>query len=381
MVNKRIIALSNQLRDNGVPVSIRSTQTACNVWDLMKSTNNIREMKTALKSVYIKDHHDDKKFNKIFDELFTNITDETKPDRIEHQYDNSKDDPSIEREDIMGMPEGVESDLPIEAQIPPDFNPELLQQNRIHEKDLLKTDISNINTFDERILDLCRKLGDKIANQRSKRRKRMNTTNIDMQRTIRSNLKNGGKLIQIHTSKPRLHKNKHIFLSDVSGSCDWISSWFFSIIYGCQKSFDKIYSYEFDSEVIDTTESLNSESYTESFTSIAAQRMRRGMIHGQSDMAQSFKEFRDMAPLNHRSIVIILTDCRDWKGKREEGILESATILRDIVQKSAKVIILNPEKKKRWTTPTSCVRDYQNAGAQVHEIRNLEHLAKLITEL
>ena len=382
MVNKRIVALSNQLRDEGVSVSIRSTETACNVWNLMKTDSNLNEIQTALRSVYIKDHHDNKKFNKVFEELFTNIEDKTKPNNIQQDpYNNSHDDPSIQQEDIIPMPSEVESDLPIEKIIPPDFNPEQLKQNKIHEKDLLKTDISNINSYDERILDLCRKLAEKIANKRSKRKRLMTTNNIDMPRTIRGNLKNGGKLIKLYKSKPQIHKSKHIFLSDISGSCDWISSWFFSIIYGCQKSFDKISSYEFDSNIINTTEALKSESYYESFTSISTQRMRRGMIHGQSDMAQSFKEFLKDANLNHRSIVIILTDCRDWRGKREEGILESAKILKKIVKQSSKVIILNPEKKIRWDTPTSCVRDYQNAGAEVYEIGNLEHLAELITKL
>lgn len=382
MVNKRIVALSNQLRDEGIQVSIRSTETACNVWDLMKDTSNIQDMKTALKSVYIKNHYDDKKFNKVFEDLFVNIEDETKPNQIEHDpYDNSRDDPNIEREDIMSTPNSVESDMPIEQMIPPDFNPDMLKYNKIHEKDLLKTNISNINTFDERILDLCRKLSQQIANQRSKRKRRMTSNNIDMPRTIRCNLKNGGKLIKLYNSKPQLHKSKHIFLSDISGSCDWISTWFFSIMYGCQKSFDKIKSFEFDNKLIETTDALNSESYDESYETITAQRMRRGMLHGQSDMAKPFKEFLNNVPLNHRSIVIILSDCRDWKGKREDGILESAKILKEIKQKSSKVIIFNPENKIRWSTPTSCVKDYQKAGAEVYEIRNLENLAKLIAKL
>lgn len=382
-MNKRIVALSTQLRDEGVQVSIRSTQTACDVWNVMKSSTDMKDMQTALRSVYIKNHHDNKKFDKVFNELFVDL-DDAKPDEIDNSpYDNSKDDPSIEREDIMGIPDATESDMPIsiESMIPPDFNPETLQPNRIHDKDLLKTDINNLNTFDERILDLCRKLGDKIANQRSKRRKLMNAHTIDMPRTIRSNLKNGGKLIKLYNSKPPVRKSRHVFLSDVSGSCDWISSWFFSIIYGCQKSFDKINSYEFDNKLINTTEALKSESYYESYQNITSQRLKRGMIHGQSDMAKPFREFIDDATLNHRTIVIILTDCRDWRGKREEGILESATLIKEMVRKSQKVLILNPESKKRWYTPTSCVRDYQNAGAKIYEIKNLENLSKLITKL
>lgn len=114
----------------------------------------------------------------------------------------------------------------------------------------------------------------------------------------------------------------------------------FSIIYGCQKSFNKIYSYEFDNSIINTTSYLNSESYYETYQNITAQRLRRGMIHGQSDMAKSFKEFLKDAPLNHKTVVIILTDCRDWRGKREEGVLESAQVLKQIVQKVQKYLYL-----------------------------------------
>lgn len=382
MANERIVALSHQLRDAGVNVSIRSTKTACQVWDLFKNENDLNKMQTALKSVYIKDPYDEDKFDEVFEDLFTSKAEiSNQDDATMNPYDDSHDDPAIQQEDIMGIPDSQTSDLSIESMMPPHFDPEELKENKIHEKDLLKTDISNINTFDERLLNLCRKLGEKIKNQRNIRRKHAKSNNIDMPRTIRSNLKNGGKLIKLFNCKPPLHKNKHLFLSDVSGSCDWISSWFFAILYGCQQSFNKIYSYEFDNRLLDTTNALKLESYYDSYQSIYASRMSRGMIHGKSDMANSFKEFLDTAPLNHRSIVIILTDCRDWNGKRTDGELESAKILKKIVERSSKVLIFNPEKQIRWNTPTSCVSDYQKAGAQIYEIQNLENLTKLISEL
>ena len=380
MVNERIVALSNQLREEGVTVSVRSTQTACEVWDLMKGTTKIEDMQNALKSVYIKDNHDEKKFDEIFEEFFTEETHKTEHTTYE-SYDDSNDDPAIEREDIMGMPNSVESDLSIEQMIPPEFNQEMLQPHKIHQKDLLRTDISHLNTFDERIVDLCRELGKKIANKRSKRKKRQQFESIDMPRTIRTNLKNGGKLINLKYSKPKNSKTKHIFLSDVSGSCDWISNWFFSIIYGCQKSFDRISCFEFDNKVIETTDALNTESYQLSYETITLKKIKQGMIHGQSDMTNSFKSFQKQAPLNHRTTVIILSDCRDWKGKREEGVLESANILREIVNQSSKVLIFNPEPMARWNTPTSCVQDYQRVGAQVYEIKNLENLSNMIIKL
>ena len=56
-------------------------------------------------------------------------------------------------------------------------------------------------------------------------------------------------------------------------------------------------------------------------------------------------------------------------------------LLKEIVTKSSKVLIFNPEPESKWDTPTSCVRDYQNVGAKVYEIKDLDNLAKLITKL
>ena len=377
MANERIVALSHQLRESGVNVSIRSTQTACQVWDMFKNESEMSRMKTALKSVYVKQPYDERRFDEIFDEVF----EVNEYDNILRSINQQREDPAIQPEDIMGLPDSQQSDPTIESMMPPEFDANELREFKVHEKDLLKTDINNINTFDERILDLCRKLSDKIRNQRSVRRKRMQSNYIDMAKTIRTNLKNGGKLIKLQNAKPHIHKSKHVFLSDISGSCDWINNWFFTILYGCQKSFDKIKCYEFDNSVIETTDALKLESYYESYQRIYTRRMQRGMIHGQSDMAKSFKEFLDKANLNHRSIVIILSDCRDWNGKREDGKLESAEILRKIVNQSSKVMIFNPEPKIKWDTPTSCVNDYLNAGAKMYEIKNLENLASLITKL
>ena len=105
------------------------------------------------------------------------------------------------------------------------------------------------------------------------------------------------------------------------------------------------------------------------------------MLHNESNMKESFDEFLKTAPLNHRTYVIILSDCRDWKGKMQDGRLESAEILRKIVNKSKGVIILNPEDKEKWTSKTSCVKEYEDVGAKVYEVKNLKNMAKIIEQL
>ena len=68
MINK-IANLSAQLRQEGLPVSIRSTQAAVQVHQTFGEDD--RELlKSALMAVYVKDKYDIPKFNKIFEKIF-----------------------------------------------------------------------------------------------------------------------------------------------------------------------------------------------------------------------------------------------------------------------------------------------------------------------
>jgi uncharacterized protein with von Willebrand factor type A (vWA) domain len=375
-VNKRIIALSNRLRDQGMDVSIRSTETACQVWDILKSQSNLDLLEYALKTVYVKDPSDLDKFEEVFHDLFGN-----KKRELDSSRSKSFSDTAVEQEDMVPAGKPGQSQQSLDEMQEDVIAPQNVPQHRVTDQELSTTNISKMDPYDQRVFDLCRKLGIKVANQRNKRRKRLNSHNVDMTRTIRTNLKNGGKLIELINSRPPKRKSRHYFLNDVSGSCDWISNWFFAIIFGCQRSFDKVTVFDFDNKIVDMTDALDANSYYNSYEIMTMKHMESRMIHGQSDMVNSFTEFLDKAYLNGRTDVIILTDCRDWTGERNNGVLKSATLLREIVHKSRRVIILNPEGKKRWNTPTSCVRDYQNVGAEVYEIGTLDHLSRLLTKL
>jgi len=52
-----------------------------------------------------------------------------------------------------------------------------------------------------------------------------------------------------------------------------------------------------------------------------------------------------------------------------------------MVKKSKRVLILNPEEKKKWNVADSCVSYYEDVGAELFEVSNLEQLADLIIEI
>ena len=79
----KIANLSAQLRDEGLPVSIRSTQSAVQIYQDLGQDDRLL-LKTALMAVYVKDRYDIPKFNKIFEKIFKEEVQNKASDPLEH---------------------------------------------------------------------------------------------------------------------------------------------------------------------------------------------------------------------------------------------------------------------------------------------------------
>jgi uncharacterized protein with von Willebrand factor type A (vWA) domain len=308
-----IVHLSNQLRDKGLNVSIRSTQTALDTYELL-GTTDLALLKRALRSVYVKDKYDMVKFDEIFDECFIKKpqTDDRQVERNSNKrigkiggksnkYIIKKNGKTKKNPNKMGS-----------EQIKQLSGTPVLDEREELERDgeLLNKDLTKINKFDPRILELCQQLGRRIANKRSRRNRMAKTNKVDIRRTMRKNIKYGGVPVELIKAKPRKRKNEHLFLNDISGSCEWISSWFFMLMYSCQTAFKDSRVFEFDNKVIETTDALKQEYLLTAFADVRTLRMRNAMVHGTSNMYAAFNQFRKQAKLNNKSYVIILSDCQ-----------------------------------------------------------------------
>lgn len=385
MINK-IANLSSELRMEGLPVSIRSTQAAVKIYmDLGGDDRNL--LKTALMSIYVKDRYDIPKFNKVFEKLFAvdkdtkEIFEEASRGKayqgtgprsnkyiIKKQGDDSL---KFKKEEIDNKKLKMLSGQP------------LLDEVRKLEKDgeLMNKDLTKLNRFDPRMLEICQRLGKRIANKRSRRKYESSSHKIDIRRTIRANLKYGGVPIELIKAKPRPHKNEHLFLNDISGSCEWISSWFFMLMFSAQTAFKHSRTFEFDNKVIETTSALKEEYLIDSFVKVKDLRLKNMMVHGTSNMYTAFKGFRDLVNINNKSYVIILSDCRDWAGPKVKGIPASVDLVEQMVRDAKKVVILNPEDRNKWDIVDSCVSLYEEAGAQVFEVNTLNQLAQFVEQM
>ena len=368
MLNK-IANLSARLRQEGLPVSIRSTQAAVRIhMDLGDGDRQL--LKTALMAVYVKDRYDIPKFNKIFEEIFKVEVEKPEVEKMDrgkayrgagpksNKYVIKKQNTAfqkVQKEKINNEKLRMLSGQP------------LLDEVKQLERDgeLMNKDLTKLNRFDPRMLEICQRLGKRIANKRSRRKIQSHTNKIDMRRTIRANMKYGGVPLELVKAKPRPHKNEHLFLNDISGSCEWISSWFFMLMFSAQTAFKKSRTFEFDNKVIETTHALKEEYLIDSFVKVKDMRVKNMMVHGTSDMYSAFTKFQDMAHINNKSYVIILSDCRDWAGPKVKGIPASVGIVEEMVRDAKKV----------------SVSLYQDAGAQVFEVNTLNQLAQFVEQM
>lgn len=376
-----IVKFSGILRENGIPASVRSTQTACHAYPLSKDNN--LDLREALACIYLKDQRQRKKFNECY-ELFFN-----------HKIGSSKESSTKEKDKSKFI---RKLNISVTRQNKAEFNYNNNYQMKLdhikntlndvdddadHEGDsrLLKSDLHKLNILQPELIDLCQKLGRKIATKRVRRYKQAKKQRPDIRKTIRKNLKHGGSLVELVKSKPKIKKQNHFFLSDISVSCDWISIWFFCMIYAAQNSFNRARAFEFDNSTIEITSALHEINIMDAFIKVLDKRKRNSMIHGKSNMYTAFESFLKQANINHKSYVLILSDCRDWAGPKYEKEPLSADFISVMARKAKKVLILNPEPKIKWNAADSCVSSYEDAGAEAFEVSNLEQLADLIVNI
>ncbi len=381
MINE-IIKFSGMLRENGIPASIRSTKIACEAAPLIE--NGDGNLQEALACIYLKDQRQRKKFNELYKSFFHRT--EKKEEKLPPGFG---DKPKfLKRYNISVNTKNV-----------PDFDPgDRSQQYKIDyirnslgdindnadregNSELLKSNLQTLNTLQPELIDLCQKLGRKIATKRVRRYKTAKKQKPDIRRSIRKNMKHGGTLLELVKSKPKIKKQNHYFLSDVSVSCDWISIWFFCMVYAAQNSFNRARAFEFDNKTAEISSALGEVNVVDAFIKVLEIRQKNKMIRGKSNMFTAFDGFVKQANLNSKSYVMILSDCRDWAGPKEEGIPKSAEFVEDMVKKSKRVLILNPEPEIKWNAADSCVSYYEDVGAEFFEVSDLEQLANLISEI
>ncbi|MEM2959659.1 MAG: VWA domain-containing protein [Candidatus Jordarchaeaceae archaeon] len=240
--------------------------------------------------------------------------------------------------------------------------------------------VSNVDKVERTI----KKLAKQLASKLSRREKLADRGKINIRKSIRRSLEYGGVMVKLDYKMRKIQRPEIVLLCDVSGSCEWISDFFITLMLGIKKAFSEVRGYIFTDHCWAVTKALDTGMVERLFQEISHWwDVYRG--GGSSNMETAFEDFlkKTEGTITKKTTVIILSDCRDYLGRRElygnlRGYPLSAQKIAKLAKISKRLIILNPEDPKFWNTGDSVVDYYVQAGAECYPVKNLQELANMV---
>jgi len=437
MMIPRIIDFINILRENEVPIGLTETIDVINclkIIDLKDKTT----FKQALFATLIKSEKHIDIYEVLFEQFFSNFS-TIKEDMLEAELKFIQ-----ESETLEGKSDDQINELLQQLQ---DNNQLLIFQEtgeranfqdpnrqgfgRTKSKgsgtdDLTTSKISDLTRLQSNELlelsgpfkQLITLLGKKLATKlglKYKKKKRI----LDFRKTIRYNLKHGGKFLNLHFKNRNVSKPQLICLIDMSDSCEYYYSFMFYLVFLIKQQYSRVKVFEFDSDIIDISRAMKAKTIEAAKEEIIKTWDRndrfktRNYFKTHSDYYSSFSSFVDEnLDLNKKTTLLILGDCRDNLGVREpcekdecirgcpdKCLLthserdclycnckfsatapKSAKTLKKILKRIKRLIILNPEDESNWNVGDSVAHCYKNIGAEVYPVNDLKSLFHVVYE-
>ena len=109
----------------------------------------------------------------------------------------------------------------------------------------------------------------------------------------------------------------------------------------------------------------------------ALSKTMRDYGNGSTDYGRMFQDFKNhcMDDVDKKTTIIILGDARNNYGDAR------AEVLREMYDKSKRVIWLNPEPRSSWTVGDAEMKKYAAACHQTEVCNSLQHLERVVSNL
>lgn len=215
---------------------------------------------------------------------------------------------------------------------------------------------------------IVRKMAQQLATLHSRRKKTARHGRLDMQKTLRYNLKYGGSLYELHWKTKRVERPKIVALCDVSHSVGTMSRFFLMFIYCMHEILPNLRTFAFSSYLEEVTDLFAQVPLDEAFPEIL-----KNHSLGLTDYGAVLTEFHThyLDAVDGRTIIFILGDGRN-SGKNPKSEL-----LKTLNRRCKQLFWLNPESRSRWTvsdSEMSAFLPYCHHAAACNSLQHLEHL-------
>jgi len=224
----------------------------------------------------------------------------------------------------------------------------------------------------EQMKTLIREIARRLRERYSKPRKRQRRGHLDIRRTLRRNAAWGGVPFLISWKRRHRDRPKIVALCDVSGSVAQVSDFFLLLIHSLHEVVDDVRSFAFSGHLIEVSDILDTKSPEEAMSEIMSK-----VGFGSSDYGNSLVDFEKswMHTVTAKTTVIVLGDART------NNLDPRADILRQISERSKRLVWLNPEGRMAWGWGDSEMPRYATFCGVVRQCSTATQLERAVSDI
>ena len=219
---------------------------------------------------------------------------------------------------------------------------------------------------------LVRQIARRLATRHARVLRKKRKGQLDTRRTIRKNMPNDGVLFRTFFRFKKIDRPKIVAICDVSGSVAASAEFLLLFLWSLREVLSGVRAFAFSSDLMEVTETLDKQEPDE-----ATKHILRTIGFGSTNYGNSLATFRKnwLGILDRKTTVIILGDAR---GNRTEP---RADIVRELSERSKRLIWLNPEGRPVWGSGDSDMLRYKPYCHLARVCNSLEHLEEVVSDL
>lgn len=244
---------------------------------------------------------------------------------------------------------------------------------RLREEMLRSVKLSNVEHRNFRLIqEMVYKMAKKLSTLHSRRRKVFKRGQLNVPKTLRNNMSYDGAIFDLYWKSVKVDRPKVFAICDVSGSVANYARFMLMFLYSMDEVMPKVRSFAFSSDLAEVTDLFNRNKIED-----AIAKTLHDYSGGSTDYGQALLDFKKLCldDVDNRTTIIILGDARNNHGEAH------AEVLRELYDRSKRIIWLNPEAKLAWNTGDSEMRKYGAYSHQVEECNSLMHLERVVSNL
>ncbi len=219
---------------------------------------------------------------------------------------------------------------------------------------------------------LVARIAKRLAALHSRKPKRRNRGMLDLRRTMRRNYANDGIMFDLEWKRKKIAKPKVMAICDVSGSVAAVARFLLQFLYALHDILNDVRSFAFSGKLIET-----SEFFKHHDVETAVDHVMNSVGYMSTDYGKSLEDFREgwLEDVDKRTTIVILGD------GRSNNTEPRSDILKELSERSKRLLWLNPEPPPLWGTGDSEIYRYKPYCNLMREVNTLSHLERIVNDL